>query len=1110
MKPLLRSLSGLVLLACIAVTIGVVHPLHAQDVRRVTGKVLDAETKEPLLGAVIKVKGTKVGTVVRRSDGEFSIDVPTSSSQILVVSLVGKLTEEVNVAGRDNVTIYLKNDVLELQKVVVTAVGIEREKRSLGYSTQEVSGGLITQNREQNLVNALVGKVAGVQINSSSGSPGNASYIRLRGVNSISFSNQPLFVVDGIFIDNSDYANFTNASNVAEGTAGNMVNGVDQVSRILDINPDDIESINVLKGAAATSLYGLAASAGAIVITTKKGRRDGTVNVQYSFNTTFDEVNKLPELQTKYAQGTGGQYRGPETRTSTSWGPLLDTLRFDGSTNYPWDKNGLIVGVSAAPADAKPVLPYDNPGNFFTTGGATNHNLAITSGSSWGSYYFSVQNTRTTGVIPLSNFERSSLRLNADANLRNDLKISTSAQYVRSGGRRVQKGSNTSGVMLGLLRTPPSFDISNGYGKDAVSRPDAYSFPDGRQRTYRGYGVYDNPFFTVNKNAYTDVTDRIIGSVQMDYYPESWFGQEWLGNFSATFRLGTDIYATQERNALAINSSTAPAGRVATGDIRNRNINSELLLTFNREITEDIRARLTLGTQIFNSDFRSMVIQGDGLTIPDFYDLSNASTFTPYFRNGTLRRLGTFFDAQISYRDLFYLNGSYRVEQSTTLPKDNNAFGYGNIAASFVFSELFDRENSFLSFGKLRASYATVGSDAPLFVLNTPFTRASISDGWVNGIQWPLNGVPGFMIGTVLGSNQLRPEKREEIEVGLELKFLDNRVGLDLTVYQTRNIDQILAVSTARSSGANSQYRNVGTMKNSGIEAVLHLVPYQDEDWNIALDVNFSTFNNTVESLAPGIQTIFLAGFVGGSIRAAAGQPYGQIYGGGWMRDPQGRIVVDTSGRPLIDITERAWGSFIPDWIAGANLTISYSNLSIYAVLDWRQGGKMWNGTRAALNYFGTAKETENRGTLNGTFGGITIRNGVVDGVKMVTDDQGNVTYVPNDIPVSGGLGQNFWGTGGFYNNFNGPNTEPFAEDASWIRLREITVSYRIPKAVTEALGFVKGLDVFVTGRNVFLSTKYTGVDPETSLVGSGNGQGIDYFNNPGIRSYGFGIRASF
>jgi len=271
MKPLFRVLGRCAAVLSALALLGNAYSLHAQDVRRVTGKVLDAETKEPLLGAVIKVKGTKVGTVVRRSDGEFSIDVPTTSSQILVVSLVGKVTEEVNVAGRENVTIYLKNDVLELQKVVVTAVGIEREKRSLGYATQEISGTSISQNREQNLVNALVGKVAGVQINSSSGSPGSASYIRLRGVNSISFNNQPAFVVDGVLIDNSDYAAFTNASNAAEASSGNAVNSVDQVSRILDINPDDIESINVLKGAAATSLYGLAHRQGRLSSQRRKG-----------------------------------------------------------------------------------------------------------------------------------------------------------------------------------------------------------------------------------------------------------------------------------------------------------------------------------------------------------------------------------------------------------------------------------------------------------------------------------------------------------------------------------------------------------------------------------------------------------------------------------------------------------------------------------------------------------------------------------------------------------------------------------------------------------------------------------------------------------------------
>lgn len=1108
MRPLLRIVvaGAIVALAGLAVLPAV--PTHAQDVRRVTGKVLDAETKEPLLGAVIRVKGTKVGTVVRRSDGEFSIDVPTASSQILVVSLVGKVTEEVNVAGKDNVTIYLKNDVLELQKVVVTAVGIEREKRSLGYATQEISGTSISQNREQNLVNALVGRIAGVQINASSGSPGTASYIRLRGVNSISFNNQPAFVVDGVLIDNSDYAGFTNASNAAEQTAGNSVNNVDQVSRILDINPDDIESINVLKGAAATSLYGLAASAGAIVITTKKGRRDGTVNVQYSYNTTFDQVNKLPELQKKYSQGSNGIYRPPSTREGGSWGALIDTLRYDPSTPNPWDKNGTIVGVSAAP-DGKPVIPYDNPKNFFVTGGTTTHSLTISSGSSWGSYYFGINNSRTTGVIPLTNFERTSLRLNGDVNLRSDLKIMAAAQYVRSGGRRVQKGSNISGVMLGLLRTPPTFDNSNGYGPDAINHPDAYSFPDGRQRTYRGYGVYDNPFWTVTQNAYTDATDRLIGSAQIDYYPESWFGQEWVGDFSATFRVGTDLYATQEKNVIAVNSQTAPAGRVVLGDVRNRNINADLLLTFKRELTADIQARLTLGAQIFNNDFLSQGVIGDQLTVRGFYDISNAVSNTPYASNGILRRLGTFFDAQLSFRDMLYLNGSYRVERSTTLPKDNNAFGYGNIAASFVFSELFRGEESFLSFGKVRLSYATVGSDAPLYALTTPYTRATLSDGWIGvPIQWPLNGVPAFMQAATLGNNTLRPEKREEIEAGLELKFLDNRIGLDLTWYRTRNIDQILQVPITPTTGYPAQFLNAGVMNNTGIEAVLHLVPYRDADWNIALDVNFSTFNNTVESLAPGIETILLAGFVGGSVRAVAGQTYGQLYGPGWKRDPQGRIVVDADGMPIVDPTERSWGSFIPDWIAGANLTVSYSNLTLTAVLDWKQGGKMWNGTRGALIFFGTAKETENRGATNGTYADITIINGVVQGVVEKIDEQGNVTYEPNQKPLPNGLGEAFWR--GRANSFTANNIGPFVEDAGWIRLREVTISYRLPSSITNALGFVKGMDLFLTGRNVFLSTKYTGVDPETSLVGAVNGQGIDYFNNPGIRSYGFGIRANF
>ncbi|MFN9777839.1 MAG: SusC/RagA family TonB-linked outer membrane protein [Candidatus Kapaibacterium sp.] len=1065
--------------------------VHAQDSRKVSGTIIDSDTKQGLVGAVVKVKGTKTGVVVRNSNGSFSIDVP-KGYQTLVVSLVGKKTTEVNIAGKDNVTVTMRTDALQMDKVVVTAVGLEKETKALGYSTEQVSGATITAGRPTDVINSLQGQVAGAQINSSSGSPGAAAYIRLRGVNSLQGNNQPVFVVDGILIDNSYM-----------GTS-NEVGGVDLSSRAVDINPDDIETVNVLKGAAATALYGLNASAGAIVITTKKGRRDGSTNVNYSYTMGMEEVNKLPELQNKYSQGNGGVFQGEATRRAHSWGALIDTLRYDGATTNQWNKNGNIVGQSNALAKSA-VAPFDNLNSFFQTGGSQQHSLNISSGSSTGAYFFSITDFRQTGIVPNSTFDRTSLRLNSDYSLYPNVKISANAQYVRSGGQKIQKGSNVSGVMLGLLRTPPTFDNANGVS-DPVNDATAYMFANGLPRGYRGLApsgtsIYDNPFWTVNKNMFTERTERFIGGVQVDYFPETWFGEDLLGEFSATYRIGGDFYNTRNRGEYAIYSANTPTGRVTDDDLRSQQINSELLFNFNKKLSDDLDLGLVLGSQVFENFGRSFTSQGDGLVIPGFYNQSNATSQVVFETQSLRRRLGMFAQASIAYQDMLFVNGSLRNEYSTSLPKDNDNFLNYNLSLSFVLSQALelDRDGA-LSFAKLRFSNSQIGSDAPIYSLTTPYVRTVHGDGWVNSnLTYPLNGVAGFAQSSGLGNNGIVPETRVETEFGTELRFFGDAVGLDLTYYSTVNSNQIFSAPVATATGYSSRLVNAGEMKNSGIEAVLKAQLLKTDDLTINGRLTYTSFTQEVVKLSDGVENIFLGGFTGGSVRAVAGLPYGSIFGQKWLRNDKGQIITD-GGVPQVTDEEYSFGSNIPDFIINGGLDFSYKGLSVSLVLDWKEGGKMWNGTRAALNNFGTSKESENRGNMNGTFGGITFKDGVVQNAVEL-DGSANTT------PING---QQFWGNLGTYNNFSTSLIEPFIEDAGWMRLRQVSISYIIPQSMISGLGVFKSLEVFATGRNLWLSTDYTGVDPETNLIGSANAQGLDYFNMPGTKGYNFGIRAGF
>jgi outer membrane receptor protein involved in Fe transport len=623
----------------------------------------------------------------------------------------------------------------------------------------------------------------------------------------------------------------------------------------------------------------------------------------------------------------------------------------------------------------------------------------------------------------------------------------------------------------------------------------------------------DNPYFSANNNLYNDQTDRVIGGLQLDYTPADWFGKDVLGDVSVTYRIGGDVYSTFNKGYFAQFNALFPAGQVTEQNVNNSLFNSDFFIRLNRDFSSDARMTLVLGNQIVQNFNRNFISQGDGLAVPGFYNITNTASQLTTETQVRFRRAALFGTLSLELLNWIYINGSIRNEWSSTLPANNNSFLYGNISAGFVFTEpLGLTDSEVFSFGKLRASYATVGSDAPAYSLQTPFVRARFGDpNFVQQTFFPIRGISGFVTNRRLGNPDLRPESTTEIEVGAELKFFLNRLSIDVTYFNRTSRDQIFPVPITNSSGYEDRIINSGSIRNSGIEVLANGLLYKDDDWKVDVTLNFSTLQNQVLELASGVNAILLAGgtpALSAQVQARPGFAYGSIFGLGYLRAPDGQLVLNAAGLPQLDPTQRDFGTNLPNWLGGVRPSIRWKGLTVSALLDLRGGGKLWNGTRGTMNQIGTAKETENRNRA-GTYDGVTIdANNVVQGVQAVRNAQGQVTsYTPNTTAVAGGLGQNFWFS--LNNNFLGM-TETLVEDISWVRLREVTVSYELPKSILEPLQIIQGAEVFFTGRNLWLSTAYKGIDPETSLYSTVGAGGIEYYNTPGIRTYLFGVRLNF
>lgn len=1052
----------------------------------IKGKVVD-DKNEPIAGATVAVIDKMSGSIVTGAytddNGEFNIAVDLSKGNYsLKVSYVGYRTAILSIEGAGrSYDFVLIPDVVGIEEVVITALNMQEKKANLGFSVQELKGRELVQSGEQNVVQSLSAKAAGIQIIQSTGVPGASSKILIRGNASITGENQPLFIIDGVPMDNS-----TNTSgNPLEGS-NNLLKSTPQSNRAIDLNPDDIESITILKGPAASALYGTRAGYGAIVITTKKGAKSDGLNIEVGNTVEFSTPNRLDPIQKKYSQGVNGIFMPPTSIDGSpnmrfSYGASFDTLV--GRRLVPvFDSYGNII-------DSTTVKVYDNQKEFFQTGIGNTTTFSLSGGNELSSYRFSTSHLEQEGIVPNSKFQRTTMRMTGQTKLLNKITAFSTINYTNSGGRRVQHGSNLSGVMLALLRTPANFNNAEGYEVNGIPRKYARS--------------YDNPFWSVYKNPFTDDVNRVIGSTSVSYDIIHWL--------NVTYRVGTDFYTDKRKQVYHPLSREyfGAGGMIYEEQINFQEVYSDFLVTVKRQFNEKLFGSVLVG-QNLNSRFnQKLYTQGTGLGIKEFYNISNASSFFSSEITSRIRTMALFTDIKLEYNNMLFLNMTGRAEKASSFGISKNVFFFPSTSLGFVFTELGSfKDNKILPFGKVRVAYSSVGHEPFPYATQTLYTSAFVADGWTSGLTFPYLGNSGFLLSDVAGNPNLKPERLTGQEIGLDLRFWENRFGLDFTWYNQITRDAIFSVPVARSSGFYAMVSNAGQVQNKGFEIVFNAKPVKTEKFLYSIDLNFTRNRNIVKTLAPGVESVFLGGFEGSDARAVAGQPYSALYGNSWLMH-NGKIVVDEYGYPIMDPVYKPIGDPNPKFLAGLRNSFTFNNnIQFSFLLDIRKGGDIWNGTLGALNYFGTSLISATREVKDGKIGQIPLVNApavinrgdsiLVDGVVL---NPNTGQYEPNTVKVAADQDWYRYIESGFF----GPASQ-FVQDGSWIRLREVYFSYSLNQL---NIKHVSRMDFTFTGRNLLLyAPNFIGIDPETSLTGAGNNaNGLAYFNLPNTRSFIMGVK---
>lgn len=1070
----------------LALAIGVIQ--GAAQVTTVRGIVTTEEDGEPVIGASVIVKGTSLGTVTD-VNGRFELSGLPPSATRLLISYISLMAKEVAIAPQVSVT--LKSDTHLLDEVVVTALGISREKKALGYTAQEVKQNALVQGKDNNLLNSLSGKIAGVRITNTQGDVG-SSRIVIRGETSIAGENQPLFIVDGIPVDNSQL----NARS----------SGRDFKNAIADLNPEDIKTLTVLKGPNAAALYGARAAHGAIVITTKGGdKRQKGIGITLHSSTQVSFVATLPEFQNLFGQGAGGRFSyvdgkgaGVNDGVDESWGPRLDIGLLIPQFDSPLDADGNRVATSW-------VSHPNNVRDYFRMGISTNSGISVARGDDKYQFRVGYNYEKQVSIVPDAGTNKTNISLNTDYHLAKWIVVGATANYIvytapSLPGSATPSGSNvrSNSPMLQFLW----------FGRQV----DTNSLKADYTRNWNS-SYYDNPFWSASYNTQSQERHRLIGDLHAEF--------RLTDGLNVRFRTSTDWYNDRRKSKVKWGSAGAgsPYGSYAEDAYTVKENNTEVLATYIKQLNKNWGIDALLGFNVRNKQYENNYQAAPRLAVADLYTLTNSrdplTSSNDFYR---LRQYGLYGSIQLDYRRWAFLNITGRNDWSSTLPVDNNSYFYPSVTASVLLSEAFGWRSKAVNYLKIRGGWSQVGADANPYQLATVFTS-----------ETAFNGNPLQSSSTIGMNPNLKPEKTSSIEAGFEAAFWDNRLCLDFTYYKTDSRNQILKLATTAASGYTSQVRNAGHIRNRGYEIQLGAVPIQTSKgfrWN--LDLNYGANSSKVVKLDDeGLITSYQLYSSGIQILASVGEAYGTLFGTSYVRDANGNVVVDANGLPKISTTNKTLGKFTPEWTGGISNTFSYRSLSLSFLIDASVGGSIFSNTNKTGKY---------TGVLANTLSGRDAEHG---GLWYYTDAMGNNVRLPESPSYS------VSSDGLYYAQVNGQSTRVYQDgimvegvtesgskneevvsaekyyhriysiaeanvyDASYVKLREVALSYRLPRLWTQKL-HLQEASVTLTGRNLWTIYKSVpNIDPESALT-TGNAQGVEAYSLPTTRSFGVNLSVKF
>ncbi len=1031
----------------------------AQD-QVVSGKITSAEDGSALPGVNVVLKGTTTGTT-SDIDGNFKLSVP-SNEGILIFSFIGLSTQEITVGSKSVINVTMAEDAKQLSEVVVTALGVERDVKALGYAVQNVNADDINKAREANIVNSLSGKVAGVHITNSSGAVGGSSRIILRGATSITGNNEPLFVVDGVPINNDSYGGSPGAS-VTDGGAGSG-GGFDSPNGAADINPDDIASISVLKGANAAALYGARAANGVVLITTKTGKGTKGIGVSFNSSVQFDNTLKLPSFQNSYGQGGDQNYfnwvdgSAGDGGVDESWGPPLDV----GLNFVQFTSNGQF---------AEPWVSHpDNVKDFFETGVSNSNNIALTGGYDKGSFRLSLGNSNQTGIVPNTEFKRTTINIGANLDLTDKLTASFSANYINSGSDNLPTGGyNNENPVQQFLWSGRQVDFTK--LKDYESLPLAGA-STGAPGTPINWNTrfQNNPYWALHTNLNKLEKDRLIGNVKIAYKLTDWL--------TAQVRTGTDTWSSVVSINKAHGSNNYIEGFYEEISRKWYQTNSEILLMMNKNINDDFSLAINLGGNQMKQRYRLLRGTAPQLELEGVFNLANVKSGVTAELESKIeeKRINSIYgSANLSFRDYLFLDITARNDWFSVLPTETNSVLYPSVSMSAIVSDIAEMQSDVLSFLKVRGSWAQVGSDGALdpYKLQQPFRFRPSAWG---AVLLPFNH-------QTLNNPFLKAETTTSLEFGLDARFFNGRVNLEVTYYDSKTSDLLVPAQVSSASGYTFAWDNTGEMTNKGIELQLGARVIEAGDFAMDIDVNWAKSKNEVVKLNGDLDTYRIGGQWSVDILAKVGEPYGAIFGPAFLKSPDGDVI-HKDGLPVIDPVNRVLGNIQPDWTGGINTTLTYKGITLSALVDAKIGGDLHSMTYSWGRYAGVLEET-----LIGRETGI-IGKGVVD--------NGDGTFSPNTVSVRAET----------YNKaaYSKDIAESAVFDASYAKLRQIQFGYTLPNSVMGKLPF-KDVSISIVGRNLaILYSKIPHIDPESAFSSSNGEQGQEFGQLPSTRSIGFNI----